>query len=75
MVNLALVPAAVGYPLLLVLRRLLPRGFTSTAMAAGLAAVVSVLAAAALFTAEYALGGAAGLPLRTVAISAIGSMG
>jgi cobalt/nickel transport system permease protein len=33
---------------------------------------VSVLAAAVLFTAEYALGGAAGIPVRTVAVSTIG---
>ena len=71
-VNLALVPAAVGYPVLLGLRRMLPQRPTGTAVAAGIAAVVSVLAAAALFTAEYALGGAAGVPLRTVAISTIG---
>jgi cobalt/nickel transport system permease protein len=71
-VNLALVPAAVGYPVLLGLRRLLPRGPTGTAVAAGFAAAVSVLAAAVLFTAEYALGGAAGIPLRTVAVSTIG---
>jgi cobalt/nickel transport system permease protein len=71
-VNLALVPAAVGYPVLLGLRRVLPRGPTGTAVAAGVAAGVSVLAAAVLFTAEYAVGGAAGVPLYTVAVSTIG---
>ena len=71
-VNLALVPAAVGYPILLGLRRVLPRGPTGTSVAAGAAAAVSVLAAAVLFTAEYALGGAAGIPVRTVAVSTIG---
>jgi cobalt/nickel transport system permease protein len=71
-VNLALVPAAVGYPVLLGLRRVLPRGPTGTSVAAGAAAAVSVLAAAVLFTAEYALGGAAGIPVRTVAVSTIG---
>jgi cobalt/nickel transport system permease protein len=71
-VNLALVPAAVGYPLLLGLRRMLPRGPTGTAVAAGVTAAVSVLSAAALFTAEYAVGGVAGLPLHTVAVSTIG---
>ncbi|MBV8542876.1 MAG: energy-coupling factor ABC transporter permease [Pseudonocardiales bacterium] len=71
-VNLALVPAVVGYPVLLGLRRLLPRCSTGTAVAAGVAAAVSVLAAAALFTAEYAVGGAAGIPLRTVAFSTFG---
>lgn len=71
-VNLALVPAAVGYPVLLGLRRVLPRGPTGTSVAAGAATAVSVLAAAVLFTAEYALGGAAGIPVRTVAVSTIG---
>jgi cobalt/nickel transport system permease protein len=71
-VNLALVPAAVGYPVLLGLRRLLPQRPAGTAVAAGVAAAVSVLSAAVLFTAEYALGGAAGVPLRTVAVSTIG---
>ncbi|HSZ29412.1 MAG TPA: energy-coupling factor ABC transporter permease [Pseudonocardiaceae bacterium] len=71
-VNLALVPAAVGYPVLLGLRRALPRRPAGTTVAAGVAAAVSVLAAAVLFTAEYALGGAAGVPLRTVAVSTIG---
>jgi cobalt/nickel transport system permease protein len=71
-VNLALVPAAVGYPVLLGLRRLLPRGSMGLAVAAGVAAAISVLAAAVLFTAEYAVGGIAGLTLRTVAVSTIG---
>lgn len=77
LVNLALVPAVVGYPLLLGLRRVLAvvRGrssHTGTAVACGVAATVSVLAASVLFTAEYAVGGAAGLPVRTVAVSTIG---
>lgn len=71
-VNLALIPAAVGYPILLGLRRLLPRGPTGTAVAAGIAAAVAVLAAAALFTAEYAVGGVVGIPLRTVAVTTLG---
>jgi cobalt/nickel transport system permease protein len=71
-VNLALMPAAVGYPVLLGLRRVLPRGPTGTAVAAGVAAGISVLAAAVLFTAEYAVGGAAGVPLHTVAVSTVG---
>jgi cobalt/nickel transport system permease protein len=71
-VNLALVPAAVGYPALLGLRQLLPRSSTGTAVAAGVAAAVSVLTAAVLFTAEYAVGGVAGVPLHTVAVSIVG---
>jgi cobalt/nickel transport system permease protein len=71
-VNLALVPAVIGYPVLLGLQRVLPRRPTGTAVAAGIAAAVSVLSAAVLFTTEYALGGAAGVPLHTVAVSTIG---
>lgn len=71
-VNLALVPAAIGYPVLLGLRRVLPRGPTGTSVAAGIAAAVSVLTAAVLFTAEYAIGGATGVPPGTVAASTIG---
>ena len=77
LVNLALVPAVVGYPVLFGLRRLLSgvggRGTsTGTSVACGMAAAVSVVAASVLFTAEYAVGGAAGVPLRTVAVSTIG---
>ena len=71
-VNLALMPAAVGYPLLLGLRWVLPRRPAGLTVAAGVAAAVSVLAAAVLFTVEYALGGAVGVPLHTVAESVIG---
>ncbi len=72
LVNLALVPAALGYPVLLGLKKMLPKVPTGTAVAAGVAASVSVLAAAVLFTAEYAVGGAAGVPVRTVAVSTLG---
>lgn len=76
LVNLALVPALVGYPTAVGLRRLLGQLLrhtpTGTAVACGLAAVASVLTAAVLFTAEYAIGGAAGLPLRTVATGTLG---
>lgn len=71
-VNLALVPSAVGYPVLRGLRWLLPRGPTATAVATGVAAAVSVLAAAVLFSGEYAAGGGAALAPRTVALSTIG---
>jgi cobalt/nickel transport system permease protein len=71
-VNLALVPSAVGYPVLRGLRCLLPRGPTATAAAAGVAAAVSVLTAAALFSAEYAAGGGAALAPRTVALATMG---
>jgi cobalt/nickel transport system permease protein len=71
-VNLALVPAAVGYPVLLGLRRVLPRRPVGTTVAAGVAAAISVLVAAVLFTVEFAVGGAVGVPLHAVASSVIG---
>lgn len=70
-VNLALVPAFIGYPLAAALRRLLPRRPISIAIAAGGAAVVSVGAAALLFSGEYAVGGAAGVPTGTVVTSTL----
>lgn len=54
--NLALVPALVGYPLLLALRRALgdtPRGIV---LSAGIGAWCCVVAAALLFVGEFALG-------------------
>lgn len=71
LVNLALVPAVVGYPVLLGLRRLLPSRPTGTSLACGGAAVVTVVVGSVLFATEYALGGAAGLPVRTVAVSTV----
>ena len=55
-VNLALVPAFVGYPLLLGLRRLAPPAPSGIALAAGLSAWVCVVLASLLFFAEFALG-------------------
>ncbi|AHH94827.1 energy-coupling factor ABC transporter permease [Kutzneria albida] len=72
-VNLALLPALIGYPLILGLRKLLPR--TKVAVVAGCAvsAVIAVIAASVLYSLEYAVGGAAGVPAATVAISTIGT--
>ncbi len=72
-VNLALVPAFIGYPLLLALRRLLRPGPRGLAVAAGVAAWVSVMVAACLFTAEFALGHAVSIDLGAIAASAIGA--
>jgi cobalt/nickel transport system permease protein len=66
--NLALVPAFVGYPLLLALRRVV-----SVPLACGLAAAVDVLVAAAIFTAEVVLAAAVPLDRAAVAASTLGA--
>jgi cobalt/nickel transport system permease protein len=71
-VNLALVPAFVGYPLLLALRRLLPRTATGVAAAAGVAAWVCVVLAALLFFAQFALGAVVEIDLATVGVATVG---
>ena len=71
-VNLALVPAFVGYPLLLGLRRLLPRTPTGIAAAAGLAAWACVVLASLFFFAEFALGAAVDIDLRAVGAGTVG---
>ena len=69
--NMALVTAFAGYGLFLVLRRLLPRNPGSVAVAAGVAAGLSVVAASFGFVVEYAVGGTGSASLPTVA----GAMG
>ena len=71
-VNLALVPAVVGYPLVLLLRRLLPTTPRGLAVACGIAAWVSVTVAACLFWLEFALGAAVRVDLGTIAGSVVG---
>ena len=71
-VNLAMVPAVLGYPIAVLLRRLLPKTANGIAVAAGLAAFVTVLGAALLLGGEYAVGGAAGIPTHTVVSSTLG---
>jgi len=71
-VNLALVPAFVGYPLLQLLRRALPRTPSGVALAAGLAAWVCVVLAALLFFAEFALGAVVDIDLHKVGVSIVG---
>ncbi len=55
-VNLALIPALVGYPLIVALRRVLPATPRGLALACGCAAWVCVTLAAVVFVAEFALG-------------------
>ena len=66
--NLALVPAFVGYPLLLALRRVVP-----VAAAAGIVAAVSVLLAATIFLAEIEFGAAVRIDRTAMAVSILGS--
>jgi cobalt/nickel transport system permease protein len=71
-VNLALVPAFVGYPLLLALRRLRPTP-GGVAVAAGMCAWVCVVLAAALFSLEFALGGQVEVDTATVTAGVVGT--
>jgi cobalt/nickel transport system permease protein len=66
--NLALVPAFVGYPLLLVLRRLVPLPAACAAVAA-----VCVLLASAIFVVELSVGAAVRIDRTAVALSVMGS--
>ena len=66
--NLALVPAFVGYPLLLVLRRVVP-----LALACGMTAAVNVLLAAAIFVTEVSLGAAEHVDMSALAWSTMGA--
>jgi cobalt/nickel transport system permease protein len=72
-VNLALIPAFVGYPLLLALRRVAPRTSTGLAMACAVAAAVDVVLGSAVFVGEFALGAVVDIDLRTLAVSTIGA--
>ncbi|MEA2253431.1 MAG: cobalt/nickel transport system permease protein [Solirubrobacteraceae bacterium] len=66
--NLALLPAFVGYPLILLLRRLLP-----LPVACGLAAFAIVVLASLCFVGEFALGSARAIHLGTVSVTVLGT--
>jgi cobalt/nickel transport system permease protein len=66
--NLALIPAFVGYPLILALRRPLP-----LPIACGITAAVCVLLAAVVFVIEVTLGAAGNIDTRAIAISTLGA--
>ncbi len=59
--NLALLPAFVGYPLILGLRRLAP-----LPVACGVAAFVTVMLAACCFVGEYAIGASRAIDMRAL---------
>jgi cobalt/nickel transport system permease protein len=71
--NLALIPALVGYPLILGLRRVLPATPRGLSLACGLAAWVCVTLAAVVFVAEFALGARVAIDLGTLAVGTIGA--
>jgi cobalt/nickel transport system permease protein len=66
--NLALVPAFIGYPLLLALRPVL-----GVPLACGLGAVFNVMLAAVIFVAEVTLGAAVHLDTTALAASTLGA--
>ena len=71
-VNMSLVSAFGGYLLFLALRRVLPRTPSAAVLASGIAAGVGVVLASFAFTLEYAIGGAGGASVGTVAGAMIG---
>jgi cobalt/nickel transport system permease protein len=72
-VNLALVPAFVGYPLILLLRRLLPTTPNGLSVACAFSAGISVILASCFFVGEFALGAVVDIDLSTLAYSTIGA--
>jgi cobalt/nickel transport system permease protein len=72
-VNLALIPAFVGYPLILVLRRLLPSTRVALAGACGFAAFVSIAIAATVFVSEVSLAAVVRVHPATLAKTMLGT--
>ena len=71
-VNMSIVGGFGGYLLFLTLRRLLPRTPSAVVVASGIAAGVGVMLASFAFTLEYAIGGAGGASVGTVAAAMVG---
>jgi cobalt/nickel transport system permease protein len=72
-VTLALVPAFLGYPLAVALRRVLGRTPRGLALACGIAAAVAVELSAATFVGEFAFGAAVSIDLSKIAWSTLGA--
>ena len=70
--NMALVATVAGYGMYALLLRGLPRRTGSVAVAAGIAAGVSVLLAAAGFSLQYWIGGEGGVDAGRVAVAMLG---
>jgi len=65
-INMAFIPAFVAYGLFLLARKILPANRTGVLAATAVAALVSVVLAAAAFVVEFAIGGTDAVPVRTV---------
>jgi cobalt/nickel transport system permease protein len=68
LVNIALVPTLLGYPMFVLARRALPKSERGVVVASGIAGAISVVLSAAAFVVEYSLGG-----LAPVSVPALGS--
>ena len=71
-VNMAFVPAFVGYGIYWLVRRVLPATRAGVLAATAVSALLSVVLAALAFTVEYALGGNGGAPVGAVAVAMVG---
>jgi cobalt/nickel transport system permease protein len=71
-INMAFVPAFVGYGLFAVARRVLPATRSGVLAATAVAAFCSVVLASIAFTVEYGLGGNGAAPIGTVAAAMVG---
>jgi cobalt/nickel transport system permease protein len=71
-INMAFIPAFLGYGLYWLARRLVPATRLGVLSATALAAFASVLLAAAAFALEYAIGGNDAAPIGTVAAAMVG---
>jgi cobalt/nickel transport system permease protein len=74
-ITLALVPAFVGYPLAVALRRVLGRTPRGLAIACGIAAGIAVELSAVTFVGEFWLGHAVPIDLSKIAWSTLGAYG
>jgi cobalt/nickel transport system permease protein len=70
--NMALVGGVGGYGVFLLLRKALPATKAAVTGAAGVAAGISVVLASIAFVVEYAIGGAGGASVGTVAAAMVG---
>jgi cobalt/nickel transport system permease protein len=74
-VTLALVPAFLGYPIAVALRRVLGGTPKGLAIACGIAAAIAVELSAVVFVGEFAFGAAVHIDLSKIAASTLGAYG